>query len=67
MSLSGWELSSRLLGTVQPLYVVKQSVVPGKYILTLWPLSTDLPAPGLLIDIPAAHPHFPYGYDVFPD
>jgi len=61
------ELIARI-PALSPICVAKQTTVPGSYALYVLPAGPGLVAAFLgTAHIPAAHPHFPYGFVVDPD
>lgn len=67
MYASPWQLCARIVNPGSTILVVKAPYIVGRY--TLWDVAapTQLPTIRDVIDIPAAHPHFPYGEPALPD
>lgn len=67
MQISDWLLCARITSSGSLVVVNPDSAFPTKY--RLFNIATPSGVPALVTrgDIPAAHPHFPYGVPVLPD
>lgn len=62
------ELAARLHGPFpQPTFVCKDRLSTTHYLVTTLNIGGDSPYSSSQFPIPAAHPHFPYGFDCEPD
>lgn len=68
----GWShgpyaLCSRVVGVPIGLWIAKRTVYDGTYAVLAFAVATGMTAEVGSGTIPAAHPHFPFGTNVFPD